>query len=110
MARAAQSGVVVRPARLSDYADVVDMSRGLFDGYDYMTAMFPQFMHDTSVRLWVAEVNGKAVSSRGTERSVNFGSMLRCRTVNIIQTVRHLNMPLACRLPYRVLVKSITTE
>ena len=45
-----------RLAEESDEADVIDMSAGVYDGCDYLPAMFVDYCRDTSIRMLIVDV------------------------------------------------------
>ena len=57
-------GFNVRIATANDYKAVLDINRNVYDGFDYLASMYFYFLHHPDVLLFVAELNGKIVSTR----------------------------------------------
>lgn len=55
--------VVIRPALPRDKVDVVEFTRYIWDGHDYVGAVFPQWLEDPHGQLLVAEYGGKCVGT-----------------------------------------------
>ena len=56
-------GLNVRLATASDYKAVLDINRNVYDGFDYLPSLYFYFLHHPEVLLFVAELNGKIVST-----------------------------------------------
>ena len=52
----------MRRATLADRVGVLDINRLLFDGLDYMEAMYTSLIQDPDFRGYVAEADGRIVS------------------------------------------------
>ena len=63
MAASSKSNVVVRAAGPSDYDAVMAVSDNIYDGMDYLPVLYHTFIHDPNSHMFVAEVNGKVVST-----------------------------------------------
>lgn len=57
------SQLVCRLATIDDYAGVMEISKGIYSGLDYLPAMYMTFLHDKRANLVVAEYEGKVVSA-----------------------------------------------
>jgi GNAT superfamily N-acetyltransferase len=53
--------IVCRPAIESDYADVAEFCKGIWEGDDYVPEVWDQWFHDSHGILSVAESNGRAI-------------------------------------------------
>ena len=53
--------IVIRRARFDDYDQVVEMSKDLFDGSDYLATTFYEILHNPDIRSYVAEYRGQVV-------------------------------------------------
>ena len=56
-----KSDIVVRPATFADYEAVLDINWNVFDGFDYLSSMYFEFLHNPHNVAVVAEVRGKVV-------------------------------------------------
>ena len=56
-------GLNVRLATASDYKAVLDINRNIYEGFDYLPSLYFYFLHHPDVLLFVAELNGKIVST-----------------------------------------------
>ena len=87
-------GLNVRLATANDYKAVLDINRNVYDGFDYLASMYFYFLHHPDVLLFVAELDGKIVSTR-----VN----LYCHSVSmfppVIMCCRIINAYLYLPLP-----------
>ena len=53
--------MVIRRARFDDYDQVVEMSKDLFDGSDYLATTFYEILQNPDMISYVAEYNGQVV-------------------------------------------------
>lgn len=53
--------VICRPARESDTADVIELTRTIWDGHDYVPEAWPKWLADPVGRLTVAEYQGRVI-------------------------------------------------
>ena len=55
--------VTVREATFSDYEAVMEISRGVFRGHDYLPSMYHIYMHDKNANAFVITLNDTIVST-----------------------------------------------
>ena len=75
--------MVLRPATSSDYAGVLAISKGIYDGRDVLPAMYDYYMKDKTRISYVAEYHGKIVS-------VDYYIIQIVIAYNIISNIRHM--------------------
>ena len=54
----------VRPAQLSDYRSVMDINTNVYDGFDYLPAMYRVYLHNPDAHCFVGLLADKVVCTR----------------------------------------------
>ena len=54
--------MVARQATADDYEAVMDIDRDVFDGHDYLLAMYHAYMQDSTRYCYLVEIDGRVVS------------------------------------------------
>ena len=55
--------VIMRRARFDDYDQIVEMSKDVFDGSDYLATTFYEILHNPDMISYVADYRGQVVRS-----------------------------------------------
>ena len=102
----------LRRARPSDFYEVLEMSKGIYSGHDYLPSVFLKWLSDSNRAIFVAEVGGKAVGLRaihivdGGQTMISQalrihpdfrGKALSSRLIDAVHEYVRLNHPSVCR-------------
>ena len=56
------SEMIFRVATPGDYNAVMDINRNIYDGFDYLPALYMKFVRDPNYRITLAELDGEVVA------------------------------------------------